>query len=248
MRAVIMLSLGETVVALQTPTRRFLLARHGETYSNAEGRIQGTLDTELNENGLWQAEGLGDFVAANERIDAVWCSPQTRARQTLAKVAEATSLPEATIRDDLREINLYDWQGRLKSEVAMSDPAGWQLWKSAPEQYRTSGGEAPLLELWDRAQGNWRALLDAPSVPTTLVVAHGALGRCMVAAALGCGLSGFTETRFHFDNCCVFELVFHDDAATATTWRKLYPQPTEARTAAEARTYISASPGALQAF
>ena len=46
---------------------RFLVARHGETNFNAEGRIQGTLDSsQLTLRGIEQASGLGHHVATVE--------------------------------------------------------------------------------------------------------------------------------------------------------------------------------------
>ena len=107
-------------MALEPPqgAQRFLIARHGETNFNAEGRIQGTLDTSvLTARGVRQAEELGCYIADEEleRIAKVWVSPMTRARQTLACIEEAcgTLLPEAVERDDLREIELHTWEGKL---------------------------------------------------------------------------------------------------------------------------------------
>ena len=94
-------------MALEPPqnAQRFLIARHGETNFNAEGRIQGTLDTSvLTARGVRQAQELGCYIADEElaRIAKVWVSPMTRARQTLACIEEAcgTLLPEAIVRDD----------------------------------------------------------------------------------------------------------------------------------------------------
>ena len=103
---------------------RFLLARHGETNFNAEGRIQGTLDASMLTNrGHQQAKGLGAYVAENEaeRIAHVWVSPMRRARQTLEAVeaacaAAGVALPAATARDDLREIELHHWRPNRADE------------------------------------------------------------------------------------------------------------------------------------
>ena len=173
-------------MALEPPqnAQRFLIARHGETNFNAEGRIQGTLDTSvLTARGVRQAEELGCYIAEEElvRIAKVWVSPMTRARQTLACIEEAcgTLLPEAVVRDDLREIELHTWEGKLKSEVM---DTGWARWKADPAAFVMDDGARPLPDLWARAVGNWAALRrDAPGC--SLVVSHGALGRCMVAAA-----------------------------------------------------------------
>ena len=49
---------------------RLLLARHGETKWNLEGRYQGQVDTELSELGQTQGEKLGESLRAVP-IDAV---------------------------------------------------------------------------------------------------------------------------------------------------------------------------------
>ena len=211
--------------------RRFLLARHGETNFNAEGRIQGTLDSsQLTLRGIGQAAGLGHYVATHEaaRVARVWVSPMTRARQTLAAVegaceAAGAALPALNVRDDLREIELYHWEGRLKTEIAYEEEEGWKQWKSDPTKYVTPAGETPLPTLWERAVSNWDALrADAAGDGATLIVAHGAVGRCMVAAALGCGMESFKNEKFQFDNCWCAELAWEPDAPTASHWRWLY--------------------------
>ncbi|MFN3314796.1 MAG: histidine phosphatase family protein, partial [Hyphomonas sp.] len=56
------------------------LMRHGETRWNAEGRLQGQLDSPLTERGLWQARWQAALVAGvgGQRL----ASPQGRAVAT----------------------------------------------------------------------------------------------------------------------------------------------------------------------
>ena len=42
---------------------KFLLIRHGETFSNAEKRYAGHHDVGLTEKGIWQAEQLAERLA-----------------------------------------------------------------------------------------------------------------------------------------------------------------------------------------
>lgn len=231
-----MASLSAQARGLAEPSakaQRFLLARHGETNFNAEGRIQGTLDTStLTERGIAQAAGLGYYIASTEakRIKQVWVSPMRRAKQTLAAVngvcdAARVRLPEVKVRDDLREIELHHWEGRLKTEIFTAEPEGWKQWKEDPTHYVMPGGQAPLPDLWLRAQGNWEALRStAPSDGAVLVVAHGAVGRCMVACSLGAGIHSYKDERFHFDNCNMVEVAWEPDQPFASHWRKLYTE------------------------
>ena len=134
-------------MALEPPqnAQRFLIARHGETNFNAEGRIQGTLDTSvLTARGVRQAEELGCYIADEElaRISKVWVSPMRRARQTLDCIEAACgTLPAAVVRDDLREIELHTWEGKLKSEVM---DTGWARWKADPASFIMDDGARPL--------------------------------------------------------------------------------------------------------
>ena len=57
------------------------LARHGESDWNVEKRFQGHRDRPLTERGREQAHALADLVGA-EKIDAVYTSPLSRARET----------------------------------------------------------------------------------------------------------------------------------------------------------------------
>ena len=94
-------------MALEPPqgAQRFLIARHGETNFNAEGRIQGTLDTSvLTARGVRQAEELGCYIADEElaRIAKVWVSPMTRARQTLDIVLKITGQEDVPVNSNWR--------------------------------------------------------------------------------------------------------------------------------------------------
>eukprot|EP01052_Picozoa_sp_SAG31_P011069 SAG31_NODE_619_length_13509_cov_3.297539_4_plen_165_part_00 len=147
---------------------RILLARHGQTNFNRDQRIQGALDTsQLTCDGIQQVSALGFWLATSgetlKHIDRTWCSPMVRARQSLAAVRGCAAvagcpLPQTTIRDDLREIELHQWEGRRKADIASEDPEGWAMWKCCPEQYVAPSGESPLLNLWNRAQDNWKAI------------------------------------------------------------------------------------------
>lgn len=185
-----------------------------------------------------QAEELGCYIATEEapRIKKVWVSPMRRARQTLDAIeAVCTSkpLPAPTVRDDLREIELHTWEGKLKSEVLAT---GWGRWKADPAAFVMDDGARPLPDLWERAVGNWAELRKfAPvAAEATLVVSHGALGRCMVAAALGGSMASFKDPKFQFDNCELVEVAWEPGAAHAACWRKLHGSRTPWEAAAGA--------------
>ena len=97
------------------PARRLVLLRHGQTSWNAERRVQGQYDSELDDTGHRQAEAAG-LALAGLAPAALWSSDSARARQTAAYVAKETGL-EPTYDARLREYFLADWQGLTHADL-----------------------------------------------------------------------------------------------------------------------------------
>jgi 2,3-bisphosphoglycerate-dependent phosphoglycerate mutase len=166
-----------------------LLARHGETDDNAEGRVQGSLDPGLNERGREQAGELARAVAG-DGIVALWTSDLRRAVETAALVGSELGL-EPRPDPRLRESDRGRWQGRLVAEIEAADPELWAAWRRGGADFRFPGGES-LGEHLERVS----AVLDdvaAASLPA-LVVSHGGTIRCALARRHPRGLDAFHET------------------------------------------------------
>ncbi len=71
---------------------RILLVRHGQTAWNADSRIQGHTDIELDALGHWQAERLA-LALGDEQLDVLYSSDLARARQTAARGCSCASTP-----------------------------------------------------------------------------------------------------------------------------------------------------------
>ncbi len=78
-----------------------ILIRHAEPIKLIE--VDGPADPPLSDRGQRQAELLAGFVTA-QKIDAIFSSPQLRARQTAAAVADAVGLP-VVVDDSLAEFD-----------------------------------------------------------------------------------------------------------------------------------------------
>jgi broad specificity phosphatase PhoE len=72
---------------------KLYLIRHGETDWNAEGRIQGHSDVELNERGLEQARRLAARMPEEGPFDAIYASPLRRAFRTAELIGQSLGLP-----------------------------------------------------------------------------------------------------------------------------------------------------------
>ena len=114
---------------------RLYLARHGETYDNERQIMQGQSPSELNANGIRQAEALSQELA-DAHFDAIVASDLWRAVQTARIIAaphqmEVVTTPLLRERDwgsftgcfipDLRNIN--PWPKDIESLPQMKDRA-----------------------------------------------------------------------------------------------------------------------------
>ena len=106
-----------------------LLIRHALPVRVDEGTVEGPADPELAPLGHEQAAALADYLAG-EHIDALWCSPMRRARETAAPLAERLGL-EPVVEDGISE---YDKDSPeyipIEELKAMGDPR----WLQVPEQ------------------------------------------------------------------------------------------------------------------
>ena len=160
-----------------------LLARHGETDWNRDGRWQGHTDRPLNDVGQSQARALGAHLAGMQ-IDLLYSSDLARARQTAAAAERATGL-EAILDADLREVDVGEWAGCTREQARERDPAWYQEWvDGAVAGYR--GGET-YLELHRRSVRAFERILEAGAGRTTVVVCHGGNIRAIVSEVVGLG-------------------------------------------------------------
>ncbi|HBK47157.1 MAG TPA: histidine phosphatase family protein [Xanthomonadaceae bacterium] len=167
---------------------RILLARHGETPWNAEGRYQGQIDIPLSPLGESQARALGERLKDVQIARAV-ASPLARAQST-ARLALGPARESMLQTDaDIQEIAHGEWEGLLASEIHDKDPARLRAWREEPDTVLMPGGES-LRQVLDRS---WRGLVRAGEglgpADTLLVVAHDAVNRVVLCKVLGIPLS-----------------------------------------------------------
>ena len=130
---------------------RILLARHGETPWNAEGRYQGQEDIPLSDVGIAQAAALGERLR-EMRIDRAVASPLSRARRTAELALGAARASQLQLDDGLKEIAHGEWEGLLAGEIRERDGERLRAWREAPDtvQMPGAGGES-LQQVLDRA-------------------------------------------------------------------------------------------------
>src|SRR4249919_2645232 len=129
---------------------RILLARHGETPWNAEGRYQGQIDIPLSEIGERQARSLGDRLR-DVAVTRAIASPLARAQRTAELALGEARAAMLGFDDGLKEIGHGDWEGLLAAEIRERDPSRLQAWRDAPESVLMPGpGGESLRNVADR--------------------------------------------------------------------------------------------------
>jgi probable phosphoglycerate mutase len=153
------------------------VVRHGETQANAQGRYQGSLDADLNENGVMQAQGLREKLPVH--IDSVVVSPLRRAQQT-AQIIFADSLLTARTLDAFRERSVGVFEGLTQHEARERYPDLWaqnitRRWALAP-----TDGES-IAQLFERVRAGLNELLAANAHQVVVLVAHGFVAKALRA-------------------------------------------------------------------
>ncbi|CAI9105554.1 OLC1v1004495C1 [Oldenlandia corymbosa var. corymbosa] len=168
--------------------KRVVLVRHGQSTWNAEGRIQGSSDFSiLTQKGEAQAETSRQMLM-DDSFDVCFSSPLIRSKRTAEIIWDARK--EEIITDaDLREIDLYSFQGLLKHEGKAKYGSAYRQWQIDAANFIIDG-HYPVRELWERARNCWSRILTHES-KSVLVVAHNAVNQALVATAIGLGTEYF---------------------------------------------------------
>ncbi len=178
------------------------LIRHGQTDWNVAGRIQGSHDSELNENGRKQARKLGETILESQiELSAIYTSPQKRAHKTAELIGSIIDKPVIPLKG-LEEINLGLWEGLTWKEVELKYPEEYGQWFENRRYAKAPGGES-YDEMLQRVLSALRTITFAHN-DKTAVVTHGGVIMC-----LQCYL---TDTPFHemrkfkAKNTCILEI------------------------------------------
>lgn len=180
-----------------------MLVRHGQSTFNAQGRIQGSSNESLlTERGQEQAHHV-QRILAGVHFDCLFKSPLERASHT-ADIIWNNRSGNVTSLYGLREIDLFSFEGMLKSEGKRLFGDAFATWQSDPANF-VIDGRMPVPELWERARTCWDDVLDS-NASSILLVAHNAVLQALVCTALGVGPSYFRHLLQ--SNCGVSVLDF----------------------------------------
>jgi probable phosphoglycerate mutase len=161
---------------------RLLLWRHGRTAWNAEHRLQGQTDVELDETGIAQAVDSALALAAQEP-KLIISSDLKRATRTAQELVGLTGLP-VRLDPRLRERFFGPWQGFTGEEIRARFPDEYRRW--GPGSVEDHPGFEPVPAMAERVVAALReAAEEAGEGATAVLVTHGGAARVGIGAMLG---------------------------------------------------------------
>lgn len=153
---------------------KIYFVRHGQTQWNKEGKFQGSKDSPLTEEGIFQGEKLKEkFIKENFIFNKVYSSPLGRATST-AKIITNNKC-EIELIDDLKEISVGDMEGVPFSEFIRYFPKEYKDFFENPCEYnpKAINGET-FQSLMKRVEKGLRYIVKNNNCgDKILVVAHG---------------------------------------------------------------------------
>jgi len=198
---------------------RVYLIRHGRTGGNKQ-RYVGWEDVPLDEVGREQAASVASLLAG-ARMDAVYSSPLSRARDTAGPLAEQCGV-EVQVREELKEIDYGHYQGVLKIDQPLK----------LRHEHRFDpmpGGES-LFDVYRRIERVWVDLQAELAHGRRLaVVGHFWSNRMLLAVMLGVPFEEvFQRTEYKPENGSVYALDFAPTDAiprvVSAQWLAMRPQ------------------------
>jgi broad specificity phosphatase PhoE len=193
------------------PTR-ILVARHGQTVSNKEGRFCGHSESELTRLGIEQGRALGRRLASTT-IHAAYTSDFRRAIETAHFVLGERGITPRTD-PDLRELHYGEWEMKKEREIARRYPQQHKLMREEDPAWQPPGGETVEM-VRVRTVAALARIAKAHAHQTVLIVTHGTAINCMLGGVLGVPSSH--TFRFEVANCGLSEVMMRRTTPVVVT-------------------------------
>ena len=193
---------------------KWYLVRHGQTAYNAEGRIQGHIDTRLGETGSAQIARLAARLSGTQ-FAAAYASDLLRTRETARLLVGSRGMP-VTLLPQLREVRHGAWDGHTYEEIQREWPELFARFMGRDVEMMAPGGES-LATMASRV-GEAEARIRAAHGPDddVLVVGHSGSVRALALRLLDLPLANFWKLRIVPGSLGVISVV--EDTAILERW------------------------------
>jgi len=180
------------------------ITRHGETKWNVQSRMQGWADSALTPSGIVAATQLGKRMQ-NIPIDTVYCSTSGRTIHTAQLIIGERDIPLFQ-KEDLREINVGEWQGMLSIDIERDYAEQLKTYYERPSQYKSASGENFHI-LKERILRAVEEIASAHPDGHVLIVTHGVVKKCLINHFSGADLDLLWDPPFiHGTSLTVLEV------------------------------------------
>lgn len=161
--------------------------RHGETEKNKSKCYYGSLDVELTNNGILQAEKAGKLLE-NIDFDKVYASEKKRAIKT-AEILLENKKYELLTDARINERDFGDFEGKDHKQLEKLYPEEWKQWCEDWKNVSPPGGES-YIELYNRVKNYMNDILKSKD-ENILIVTHGGVIRSIYCYILGGNMDYF---------------------------------------------------------
>lgn len=199
------------------------IMRHGETFWNKEGLIQGSSDIALTEFGVELAQKTRDgFEKDGIRFQRIYTSPYIRAVKT-AEIISEKQTADLIVEPRIREMCFGKYEGLPLKKIKESDQ-NIQYCFTIPSLYHPDETGESFADVYRRIddflENEIRPLEYDPDMENILVVCHGAVIRTFLTRIRNMELDDFWT--IHQPNCSVNKILLKDGVFTSVKENILY--------------------------
>lgn len=177
---------------------KLYIVRHGETEWNAEGKMQGWMDSKLSAKGINNARKLGQSLN-HINFDFVCCSPLGRAIETASHIL-GSKKPLIVYNNAFKEMGFGTWEGMYHDDIkAQYTEKQYNFW-NAPHLYDPLDGES-YHNFIERVKQGLNGLIQNSNYDNLLLVTHAAVIKAIFSIIEKRSLENFWAPPFTYDTC-----------------------------------------------
>ncbi|MGD8373269.1 MAG: histidine phosphatase family protein [Candidatus Woesebacteria bacterium] len=180
--------------------KHLYIIRHAQSIANSSHKVVGSIDSPLSDLGREQAKIAGRTIKKHFKIDAIYCSPLSRAQETAQIIAKNANINPGKIStlSNLRERNLGEMEGASYGQLINKQYDG------NFEDVEKAKGLEPIKDFYARAKNVLNFISKQPQ-DNILLVCHNGIGRMLQTVVKNNKpLKLYTEPRM--ENAVVYKL------------------------------------------
>ena len=198
------------------------IVRHGETIWNADKRLQGSCDIELNEYGRELAGETGRNLE-DVHFDMIYSSPLLRAYETANLIRGHRNI-KIKMDERLRELNFGINEGEDFSKLLADESDPFHYFFKEPDKYVAPKDGETLEHICERAKDFMQNVIEPQAddnLSRIMIVGHGALNKAIMCHVKKHGIDKFWSGGLQ-KNCNVIIVNLDEKGYTVIDETRLY--------------------------